>query len=127
MNTSDKVLMWISIVLVVIALLLFGVRVVFAESICDNTLAENYGQPGECTFGGMLPGYEDQTIGLCLDPNHFQYAGEDYLEYLDALGIEYYDVCGWDSPPAEPPTPEPSASQTGRMNYRYHPVLKGAL
>jgi hypothetical protein len=33
MNTSDKVLMWISIVLVVIALLLFGVRVVFAGAL----------------------------------------------------------------------------------------------
>jgi hypothetical protein len=29
MNTSDKVLMWISIALVVIALLLFGVRVIW--------------------------------------------------------------------------------------------------
>jgi hypothetical protein len=127
MNTSDKVLMWISIVLVVIALLLFGVRVVFAESICDNTLAENYGQPGECTFGGMLPGFEWVSIGLCLDPNNPDYGGADYIEYLQGIGVTYYDVCGWDPQPAEPEPPEPSVSQTGRMNYRYHPVLKGAL
>jgi hypothetical protein len=33
MNTSDKILMWISIVLMAITLLLFGVRVVFAGAL----------------------------------------------------------------------------------------------
>jgi hypothetical protein len=58
MNTSDKVLMWISIVLVVIALLLFGVRVVFAED-----------------------------IGICTDPKSVNYPGVETLDALKEAGL----------------------------------------
>jgi hypothetical protein len=122
MNTSDKVLMWISIALVVIVLLLFGVRVVFAESVCDNPYAENYGQPSECTWGGIMPDWDGIPMGVCADPNNPDYPGADYLEYLNGIGMGYVDVCGWDPQPAEPPEPEPSVSQQGRTNYRLQPV-----
>jgi hypothetical protein len=58
MNTSDKVLMWISIVLVVIALLLFGVRIVFAED-----------------------------IGICTDPKSVNYPGVETLDALKEAGL----------------------------------------
>jgi hypothetical protein len=92
MNTSDKILMWISIVLVVIALLLFGVRVVFAEDWggCTDPRAVNYSiaipdmedagyrvvDDGSCYYLKIEDGVG--TDGTKDDNNYFEWLDEVY-------------------------------------------------